>query len=137
MKGWKMSEQKGTIKGRRGRPRIEDQQDILLYFANGLAHGMTVRQLSEHGLTLQGFEQDQNGNWFKVPKRTLKGETLERRYRTLRQQVKYARNPFAAISGALSFKARGIGIQWPLAEKAIAPLPHLKPGRPRIKSQKR
>src|SRR3546814_13204996 len=66
---------------RKGRPRDEDRACVLAHFEAQIALERSVVEIAEAGLTLYGVDMAPDGRSVLVVRRTLRGRSLERRYR--------------------------------------------------------
>lgn len=117
---------------RRGRPPIDDRDQILGYFASGIAAGKSVSELAKVGLRILRYVEDQVGqNVLKIV-RHQRGATLERRYRRLLESDQQL---IARAQSALNSEgAQTIGISPPRASLSFSHGKTLRRGRPRKKS---
>lgn len=73
---------------RRGRPRDEDRGYILAHFEAQIALDRTVSEIADAGLTLYGVGLAPDGRTIiAIPRRKLRGQSLERRYRQYRAEI--------------------------------------------------
>jgi hypothetical protein len=116
----------------KGRPPIEDSEQIVALFIAQLPLGKTVSAIAAEGLTILEY----GGASAEPPKlgeacRPLKEKTLERRFR---QHLKAEIAEFERMSAALRREgARCIGISMPMLPFSLSHGQSLKRGRPKKK----
>jgi len=73
---------------RKGRPRDEDRGHVLAHFEAQIALGRTVTEIANAGLTFYGVGLAPDGRTIMaIADRTLRGMSLERRYRQYRAEI--------------------------------------------------
>lgn len=120
------------LPARAGRPKIDDREQILGYFAANLAKGLSISQIARPGLNICGYAPGPDGKTMQLQVlRKLGAGHLERRYRELRRQLDQAiasRNSEPAL-----LNAQYVGGASPKDPVGFGRTPKLNRGRPRKK----
>jgi len=114
---------------RKGRPNSHDQEYILAHFSTQLALGRTIKAIAADGITFLAQKVLPDGIVCVSIARVIKGKTLERRYRALRQGTDYY--PTVATVRGIRETMRYIGISAPTPSLSFPKPEGLKRGRPK------
>src|SRR3546814_896164 len=126
---------------RKGRPRDEDRACVLAHFEAQIALERSVVEIAEAGLTLYGVDMAPDGRSVLVVRRTLRGRSLERRYRQYRAEIAHSiaklhSDPLELVGPKTGSKGRRlitrtIGISSAPVCLSFPPRDDLKRGRPK------
>lgn len=123
----------------KGRPRNQDREQVLAYFAAHLAIGRTVSALARKGFALMSHRRGaERGTKIPLEFEIRQGKTLERAYRVYRQEVRdavfshqgFQRRAEAKGLTVTNIETRYIGIRAPRPPLSFPEVEHLSRGRP-------